>query len=113
MSYMTALEAAGAKVLRYQYFGDYQGTILAEVEYEGKNGWVTIYYGSCSHCDAYEAFEEDFDWDIGPTDENLAEFGKRYLIDLRTTAQLIEQYTLDADWDWDAGEVLTWLKETV
>lgn len=50
MSYMGALEAAGAKIIRHKYFGDYQGTILAEVEYEGQRGYISIAYG-CNRLD--------------------------------------------------------------
>ena len=110
MSYMTALEKAGAKVLRHKYTGDWQGTIVVELEYDGKAGFVTIAYGSCSHCDSYQAFEEEFDWDVGPTDEALAEFGRRFLDDIKTREALIETYTFEADWDSEAGVVLEWLK---
>ena len=110
MSYMTALEKAGATVIRTQYFGDYQGTILAEVEYEGKTGYIEINYGSCSHCDSFQAFEDEFDWDIGPTDDDLAEFGRRYL-DILTKESLIEKYTKQAKWDIDAEDALRWLNE--
>ena len=110
MSYMGALEAAGAKVIRYEYFGDYQGTILAEVEYEDRRGYVEISYGSCSHCDSYQAFEEDFDWDIGPDEEALAEFGRRYLEDIESADKLIEKFTEQLKWDWEAEDMVKWLK---
>jgi len=100
-------------VLRYQYFGDYQGTILAEVEYAGKNGYVEIGYGSCSVCDSYQAFEEEFDWDIGPDQRALASFGENYLDEIQTLEDLIESYTERAEWDTDAEDVIRWLKETV
>ena len=111
MGYLTALEKAGAKVIRSKYFGDYQGTIVVEVEYQNKSGYIIINYGSCSYCDSFSAFEEEFDWDIGPTDDELAEFGRRYL-DIRTKESLIEEYTEQATWDIDAEDVLQWLKET-
>ena len=111
MGYLTALEAAGAKVIRYIYTGDYQGNIVVEVEYQGESGYIVINYGSCSYCDSFSAFEGEFDWDIGPTDDELAEFGRRYL-DIRTKESLIEEYTEQATWDIDAEDVLAWLKET-
>lgn len=110
MSYMGALEAAGAKVIRYEYFGDYQGTILAEVEYDGRRGYVEISYGSCSYCDSYQAFEEDFDWDIGPDQEALAEFGRRYLDEIQTREDLLKKNTERAEWDTDAEDAIKWLK---
>lgn len=111
MGYLTALEKAGAKVIRYKYFGDYQGTILAEVEYKDKGGYIIINYGSCSLCDSYQAFEEDFGWDQPVTDDELAEFGSRYLDRFGTKEQLIEGYTEQAEWDIDAEDVLKWLRD--
>ena len=111
MSYMTAIEKAGATVIRTQYFGDYQGVIIAEVEYQGNNGYIIINYGSCSVCDSFQAFEDEFDWDIGPTDDDLAEFGRRYLEGLGTKEELIEEYTEKAEWDMDAEDALRWLKQ--
>jgi len=109
MGYLTALEAAGATVIRHQYFGDYSGNIIAEVAYEGETGFVVINYGSCSYCDSYQAFEEDFGWDIAPTQDDLAEFGRRYL-DIRTKQSLIDEFTEQAEWDIDAEDVIKWLK---
>lgn len=109
MSYMTALEAAGATVIRHQYFGDYSGNIIAEISYQGETGFVVINYGSCSYCDSYQAFEEDFGWDQPVTKEELAEFGSRYL-DIRTKQSLIDEFAEQAEWDIDAEDVIKWLK---
>lgn len=109
MSYMGALEAAGAKIIRHKYFGDYQGTILAEVEYEGQRGYISIAYGSCDHCDAYQAFSEDLGFDHVMTEEDLANFGRNYLDDIGTHGAYLKEYTLQADWDTDAGDVVKWL----
>lgn len=111
MSYMGALEAAGAKIIRYEYFGDYQGTILAEVEYEDRRGYVEISYGSCSHCDAYQAFSSDLGWDHELTEQELANFGRNYLEDIESSDKLIEKFTKQLDWDWQAEDVIKWLKE--
>lgn len=54
MSYEQAMSAAGATVLAFQQFGDYQGTWYARVFYLGETGWVSGSYGSCSGCDAFE-----------------------------------------------------------
>ena len=111
MSYMDALEAAGAKVVRYEYFGDYQGTILVEVEYEDLRGYVEISYGSCSHCDAYEAFTSDLNWDHEPTQQELSNFGRNYLEDIESAEKLIEQFTKRIEWDYEAEDMIKWLKE--
>lgn len=59
MGYSLALESAGAKVLDYEQFGDYQGSWIAKVSYKGAVGYIRGFYGSCSGCDAFEA-EFDF-----------------------------------------------------
>jgi len=111
MGYMGALEAAGANILRYKYFGDYQGTILAEVKYKDRCGYVQISYGSCDHCDAYQAFSSDLGWDHVMTDQELANFGKNYLEDIESAEKLVEQLTEQLEWDYEAEEILIWLKE--
>jgi len=113
MSYKEALEAAGAEVHRYKYFGDYTGTILAEVTFEGLHGYVAMAYGSCEVCDPWEAFISRFDenWDHEPTREQLAEFGSRYLDSIENRDELTARYKEQADWDTEADDVLKWLKE--
>ena len=59
MSYNEALEAAGAKVLEFATFGSWQGEWVALVEYKSEVGWVQGSFGSCSHCDSFEA---EFGW---------------------------------------------------
>jgi len=113
MSYIGAVEAAGANVIRYQYFGAYQGTILAQVEYDGNNGYIEISYGTCSYCDPYQAFEEDLGWDHTPTTEELSNFGRNYLEDLSTRDEILEKYTAMAKWDIDAEDVIKWLFDEI
>jgi len=55
MGYSSALTAAGAKVIDFKHFGDYQGTWGAIVDYNGERSLVTGSYGSCSVCDSYQA----------------------------------------------------------
>jgi hypothetical protein len=55
MGYQEAMEAAGAEVHAFEYFGSYQGDYLAKVAYEGKTFFVHGSYGSCSGCDAFQA----------------------------------------------------------
>lgn len=110
MSYMKALTAAGAEVVRYRYFGDYQGTILAEVVYAGKNGYVEIFYGSCALCDSYASFVEKFDWDHEPTEAELAEFGKSYLDGIQSREEALKRYAEAAEWDTDAEDMIEWIR---
>lgn len=77
MGYPKALQAAGAQVLDFAMFGDYQGTWWAHTD----KGFVTGSFGSCSHCDAFEAdFGDDWDkLDDPEVQAKLADFGKTYL----------------------------------
>lgn len=78
MSYQSALEAAGAEVIQFEYFGSYQGDWLALVRVDGALGVVEGWYGSCSYCDA---FESEFGYSESGEDyqERLADFGRGYL----------------------------------
>lgn len=130
MGYCEALEAAGAKVINYQDFGDYQGSWYAAVEYEDKTFWVVGYYGSCSGCDSFQA-EFDYGEDDEGCDmhkyspekdcemcilrekeynERLALFGRSYLDDPLTQQQVEEMAAKNLDWDMEAEELLDWLQ---
>ncbi len=128
--YQTALEAAGAKVLAYESFGSYQGDWLALVEYNGKTGYVSGSYGSCSGCDSFQA---EFGYDseqqcdehryMGPSpadcqdctslkldyDRRLKAFGEGYLDIFESKDNLVKKFTENSKWDMDAQEVLDWL----
>ena len=113
MSYQESLEAAGARVLAFSHFGDWQGSWVALVEYQGQRGWVQGAFGSCDYCDA---FQSEFSWDSDFTCEDvqdrLAQFGRTYLDDLQTTEQILRQYDADADWDEDSEAAAFWVRET-
>lgn len=123
LGYEASLECAGAKVLAYEAFGSYQGDWLALVEYEGERGFVHGYYGSCAACDAFEGEfgyceglqkydRETGKWVLLPgAVEKLAEFGREYLSDLRTTEEVLEQFERDSEFDLDAQDVVRWVKE--
>lgn len=111
MSYRESLEAAGARVLAFEHFGDWQGSWVALVEYQGQRGWVQGSFGSCDYCDAFQA---EFDWDSDfaceDVQQRLAQFGRTYLDDLQTTAQVLRQYYIDADWDTDSASAAAWVR---
>lgn len=113
MSYQQSLEAAGARVLSFAQFGDWQGSWLALVEYQGQRGWVRGAFGSCDYCDAFQA---EFSWDSEFTCEDtqvqLANFGRVYLDDLQTTEQILAYFAESADWDSDSEDALYWIRET-
>lgn len=54
--YRDVLELAGAEVLVYGRFGDWQGSWFAKVRYDGKLLWIEGDCGSCSGCDALESY---------------------------------------------------------
>lgn len=120
-SYEGALEAAGAVVEEFKFFGSYQGNWWARVVYEGQRGWVRGSYGSCSGCDALQGtfdydFGDEYKWDdewskrVRKTDEEIAgereqfaEFGRGYL-DLMTQAEAEKHASADLEWDMEAHE---------
>jgi hypothetical protein len=111
MSYEMTLEKAGAKVFAYKTFGDYQGTWLAFVKYNGNKGIIEGSYGSCSGCDSFQAefdyesteiikqedgkyYKGNYNWNDEITKEQVIEenkllekrfcdFGKNYLNDIQ------------------------------
>ena len=112
--YQKALEAAGANVLAFEHFGDWQGSWVALVELPtGERGWVQGFFGSCDYCDA---FQSQFDWDSDfaceDVQQRLAQFGRTYLSDLQTTEQVLRQYDADASWDEESENVAFWIRET-
>lgn len=107
MGYSTALEAAGAEVHAFEHFGDYQGTWLAKVTYNGETGYVEGSYGSCSGCDAFEAeFGYSYNDEEKDYQERLAEFGRSYLTVVTPQEQQVaiyERQVADAS-SWYADE---------
>ena len=75
MGYAYALRTAGATIIEYKETGSYQGTWGAVVDFNGQRSLVTGYYGSCSHCDAYQSQFERYSNDEPVFDE---ETGKYY-----------------------------------
>jgi hypothetical protein len=129
MSYQQALEAAGAKILAFEEFGDYQGDWFSLVEYKGEVGWVSGSYGSCSGCDAFEA---EFGWTDDECDthkykghqpecENcvaakadyatrLADFGRVYLDGLMAQAMAEKVASADVEWDSEGERKLAFVR---
>lgn len=117
MSYESALESAGAEVIKFSYFGSYQGDWWAKVEYLGSVGWVKGSYGSCSGCDAYEGEFFNFfgDYSDRPEDpefkEAVRQFGLRYLNNCWFTQEEAEkEASSNIDWDVEAQKMLDFIK---
>jgi hypothetical protein len=111
MSYQDALMAAGANVIEFQEFGDWQGSWVALVDYKSERGWVQGSFGSCDHCDSFQA---EFDWFAEEEEdyqERLASFGESYLGGLQTTEQVAGHFDRNADWDSDSEEAAKWIRE--
>lgn len=133
MSYKISLEKAGCEVLAFKEFGDYQGSWLAFVVYNGERGIVEGSYGSCSGCDAFQAvfdygngvpvekdgkyyrdqyaWEEDettkdeFDSLLQSCNERLADFGRTYLSGGLSKKKYFEDQLLKVDNDdWFSSE---------
>lgn len=106
MGYREALEAAGADIIEFEEFGDYQGTWWAKLS-NGK--FVSGSYGSCSHCDAFEA---EFDWDAHEEkdyQQRLANFGRTYLENTLTKEEALKAASSNLDWDLEAQAVIDWI----
>jgi hypothetical protein len=79
MAYEDAFAAVpGVTVEWVEYFGSYQGRLVAKLKIDGIDGprYVLDYYGSCSGCDSYEG---EFGYRGEETQEALAAFGKPYV----------------------------------
>ena len=112
MSYQQALEAAGAKVLAFQEFGDWQGSWVAFVEYNGERGWIHGWFGSCDHCDAFQA---EFGWGAEEQEDyeqHLKDFGMVYVRAMMTTDKVLRYFLADSEWDSEAENAVFWIRET-
>jgi hypothetical protein len=115
MSYRNALIAAGANIIVFEKFGDWQGSWIALVEYRGERGWVQGSFGSCDHCDSFEA---EFGWGLDEDNETevqyqarLASFGESYLGGLQTTESVLVEHAPNAHWDQEAEDIVFWVRE--
>lgn len=99
--YLASLKAV-TKVRAFKDFGSYQGDWLAYLE---NGSWVRGSYGSCSHCDAYQA---EFDTKE-PTKASLKKFAKQYLDEPYTTRSLLKVLIED----WDSEEQIRFVIDTI
>lgn len=110
MGYSSALIAAGAEVIDFDTFGDYQGTWIAEVNYNGQHGYVVGSYGSCSGCDAFEAEFDYIDAEEDATyQDRLKQFGESYLNHILTLEDVKHDYKDCEDWDYEGTAIKKWL----
>lgn len=110
--YCSALREAGASVLAFAEFGSYQGNWWALVDYEGKRGWVTGSYGSCSGCDAFEGEFGFCEHEKPEYKQRLAAFGQEYLDAMMTHDEALAGAEKDLSWDVEADEMVAWIKST-
>lgn len=103
MSYKTALEAAGAKILEFNSFGTHQGEWVALAKYMGETGWVMGSFGSCE----FGYVREDHDYD-----KRLKTFGESYLDGMMSTNKTVEYFQNSADWDIESSEAAKWVLKT-
>lgn len=110
MSYKEALEAAGAVVVDFKDFGDYQGTWVAVVDYQGEMLAVKGSFGSCEGCDAFQDEMGSIFSDDPEYPEKLASFGKGYLDTRQDPFDLMDAYRKEAEWDMDADGIVRFLE---
>ena len=114
MSYKSALIAAGAEVLNFEYFGSYSGQWFAKVRYNGETGWIQDWYGSCTYCDAFQSEFEGINGDAMTEEEynnNLVAFGKRYLNNILPADHYLPKLDEDAEYDDDAERAAEWIRK--
>lgn len=109
--YLTALEAAGADVLHYNTFGNWQGTWIAILP---GNLAIEGAYGSCDGCDEFEKFFWNRDERSYGYKDLLAEFGRSLLARAVPIKQIITAYTNRIQEEKDRAdpedkEILAWL----
>lgn len=111
MSYQETLEAAGATILEYEEFGDYQGTWYAVVNHDGDIYLTSGSYGSCSGCDALQGdIGYDLDSDSDEYKERMKLFGEGYLGDPHDIDKEIADSEETSKWDLDSIKVVEFLK---
>lgn len=103
------LELAGATVYQEQYFGNYQGSWFALVEYEGKRLLISYVFGSCPGCDYLELLLDNTK--EGETEKTLIQFGKELLADPSSWQELYESCQQSQSWDIETEEVIKFLEE--
>ena len=107
MSYQQALEAAGATIHAFEFFGSYQGEWIAKI---GEDQYIMGWYGSCSGCDAFEAEFGVCNSDAPDFEERIADFGRGYTEgEPYTKNDLLELFKKQVEWDTNAQEVIDWL----
>ena len=108
MGYQEAFAAVpGCEVIWCEYFGSYQGRLLAKIKYKGEILYLHDWFGSCSHCDA---FEGEFTYD-DPPEEQLAEFGKSYVESALPLENILASLEAECDeWDGDCKEMIDKLR---
>lgn len=110
MGYQEALEHAGAEVLEFAEFGDYQGTWYAVVNNKGSIYLISGSYGSCSGCDSFQAEMGYHDDESPKYKKKLAEFGEAYLDDQHDIDKEIEQQEERKSWDMGSESTVDFLK---
>lgn len=110
MSYETALEAAGAKVIEFRQFGSYQGDWWALVHFGGTYSWVHGSFGSCSGCDAFEGeFEGAYFDKKADYQRRLAAFGASYVDHAYTHDEALKE--AGGMWGDEKDEVVKFMQD--
>ena len=109
-AYHWALEIGGAKVLAFNSFGTYQGDWYAKIEFNGKQGWVHGYYGTCEYCDAFDS-EVGYSDKEGYEKKKVVKLAASYLSEIKTYEEVLAIAQKDASWDLDAKKAIEFIQK--
>ena len=114
MSYTDAITAVGIEILAYQSFGDWQGTYVYHVSYNGQTGWLFVSYGSCSGCDSWESYRNSLGgYDYECTLQDLVDFGRPYINRIMSAQEALKNAGQDVDWDLEQEPMLNFVKSRI
>lgn len=107
-TYEELLKDICEEVYCYGEFGSYQGDWYAKVKYNGKICWIHGLYGSCSGCDWLQAqyWKKDA---YAIRQSFITEYLEPSMILTQEEAE--KEASKDIDWDFEADEVLAFIKK--
>lgn len=115
VDYHDMVASWGYTVEHLEYFGDYQGDVVALLTRPNAVGLVVIGYGSCSGCDVLEAVKDEVYYVSDGTDlQPLIDLSESLREDIhweksrRVLREWIDANLANHWWRWDR-EIMEWI----